>query len=106
MLDGLIGEVIGRAVFGRLGRSQRAQVIARVFFGLLGGGLGALGAAQFLRQPVTPNVAFHGSVVLLFIFLSCFCLFNVALGQRWRWPGFGFLGSLVSMFVTRIAFGA
>src|SRR5687768_12416167 len=105
MLDDLIGQLVGEAAFGRLGRSERAQVIARLFFGLLGTVLGAIGAAHFLRQPLTPNVAFHGSVVLLFIFLSCFGLFNVALRRRWPWPGLGFLGSLVSMFVTRIVFG-
>ena len=105
MLDDLIGQLVGEAAFGRLGRSRRAQVIARLAFGLLGSALGAIGAVHFLRQPLTANVAFHGSVVLLFICLSCFCLFNVALGRRWRWPGIGFLGSLVSMFVTRIALG-
>jgi hypothetical protein len=44
--------------------------------------------------------------VPLFVFLACLCLVNVAFLRRWRWPGLGLLGRLVSMFVMRIAFGA
>jgi hypothetical protein len=106
MLDELIAQLVGEAAFGRLAPSRRAQILARLFFGLLGTALGAIGAVHFLLRPMAANPGLHASMVLLFVFLACFCLFNVALLRRWKWPGLGFLGCLVSMFVMRIAFGA
>ena len=106
MLDELIAQLVGEAAFARLAPSRRAQILTRVFFGLLGTALGAIGVVYVLLRPRTPNPGLHASMVLLFVFLACFCLFNVALVRRWRWPGLGFLGCLVSMFVMRIAFGA
>ena len=44
MLDNLLGELFGEVVFGRLGKSRRAQLLVRVFFGLLGAALGIVGA--------------------------------------------------------------
>jgi hypothetical protein len=106
MLDDLIGQLLGEAVSRRLGHSTRAQVLARMFFGVLGAVLGAIGAVHFLRRPLPSNVAMHASMVMVFVFLSCFSFFNVALHRSWRWPGLALLASLVSMFVTRIALGA
>ena len=36
MIDDLLGELFGEAVFGRLSRSRRGQLLTRLFFGLLG----------------------------------------------------------------------
>ena len=36
MFDDWLSELFGEAVFGRLGHSRRAQLLARMFFGLLG----------------------------------------------------------------------
>jgi hypothetical protein len=105
MFDDLIGQLLGQAVSRRLGHSERAQLLARLFFGGLGAVLGAIGAVHLLRRPLPSNVATHVSMVLVFGFLGCFSLFNVALHRSWRWPGLALLASLVSMFVTRIVFG-
>jgi hypothetical protein len=105
MLDDLIGQLLGEAVSRRLGDSKRTQLVARLFFGLVGTALGAIGAVHFLRRPIPSNVAMHASMVMVFLFLSCFSLFNIALFRSWRWPGLALLGSLVSTVLTRIAFG-
>ena len=106
MIDDLLGELFGEAVFGRLGRSRRAQLLARLFFGLLGAILGLIGAWHFTvdRREVT-NLVMHASMIAIFLFLACFSLFNVALGRRWRWPGVSFALSFAGLFVARILFG-
>jgi hypothetical protein len=90
-----------------LGRSRRAQLLARLFFGILGAFLGFAGAFHFAvgRRELT-NSLMRGSIVALFLFLACFSLFNVALGRRWRWPGVCFALSFVSLFAARILFGS
>ena len=106
MLDDLLGELFGRAVFGRLTPSRRAQLLARAFFGLLGAGLGVAGAVHFARRPdVTGNPAMWVSMIAMFVFLASFSLFNVGLGRTWRWPGRFFLVSLGALFLTRVVFG-
>jgi hypothetical protein len=106
MLDDLLIHLFGEAVFGKLGRSRRAQLLFRVFFGLIGAGLGVAGAVHFaLKTDLTRNTAMHLSIVGLFVFLTSFSLFNVALGRKWRWPGVFFAISFVSLFATRIVFG-
>jgi hypothetical protein len=106
MIDDLLGELFGEVVLGRLSRSRRAQLLARLFFGLLGTLLGLAGALQFTvgRRELT-NSVMQASVVALFLFVACFSLFNVALGRRWRWPGIGFALSFVGLFAARILFG-
>jgi hypothetical protein len=107
MIDDLLAELFGQAVLGGLGRSRRAQLLCRVFFGLLGAGLGIAGAVHFGvsgGNDIT-NEALHASVIALFVFLAAFFLFNVALGRRWKWPGIGFVLSFVALFATRILFG-
>lgn len=103
MIDDLLGELFGEAVFGRLSRSRRAQLLARLFFGLLGALLGLIGAWHFTvgRRDVT-NPVMQTSIIAIFLFLACFSLFNVALGRRWRWPGICFALSLVGLFAARI----
>jgi hypothetical protein len=45
-------------------------------------------------------------MVAMFVFLAAFCLFNIALGRTWRWPGVLFVASFVSTLALRILFGA
>ena len=106
MTDDLLGELFGEAVFGRLSRSRRAQLLARLFFGLLGALLGLIGAWHFTvgRREVT-NPVIQTSMIAIFLFLACFSLFNVALGRRWRWPGICFALSFVGLFAARILLG-
>jgi hypothetical protein len=106
MFDDLLGELFRETVFGRLTPSRRAQLLVRMFFGLLGAGLGIAGAVHFARRPdVTSNTPMWVSMVAMFVFLASFSLFNVGLGRTWRWPGRLFLVSLGALFMARIAFG-
>lgn len=106
MIDDLLAHLFGEAVFGRLSRSRRAQLLFRLFFGLLGAGLGIAGTVHFaLKTDLTQNTAMRFSMIALFVFLASFSLFNVALGRKWRWPGVLFVISFVSLFATRIIFG-
>lgn len=106
MIDDLLAHLFGEAVFGKLGHSRRAQLLFRVFFGLLGAGLGVAGAVHFaLKTDLTQNTAMRLSMIALFVFLASFSLFNVALGRKWRWPGVLFVLSFVSLFATRVIFG-
>lgn len=106
MLDDLLAQILGEAVFSRLPASRRAQLIARVFFGLLGAGLATAGCVKFgLDRDLTDNVALQASMCALFFFLGAFCLFNIAIARPWRWPGALFVVSLVMIFVTRIVGG-
>jgi hypothetical protein len=107
VIDEMLVEIFGEVALGRLGRSRRAQLLCRVFFGLLGAALSAGGAVYFvLRHDIAAaNGAMRICMVAMFIFFGCFWLFNVALARQWRWPGAMFAVSFVSLFVTRIAFG-
>ena len=106
MIDDILAGLFGEILAGRLGTSRRAQLLARVFFGLLGSGLGVVGAIHISQRfGSEPNAAMVASMVAVFLFLACFCLFNVALGRSWRWPAVLFVASFVSMFGTRILFG-
>jgi hypothetical protein len=106
MIDEILTEIFGEALLGRAGRSRRFQLLARVFFGLLGALLGVAGAVYLaLRSEMAQNLALQATMILVFVFLSCFALFNVALARQWRWPGRLFVLSFVGMFVVRIVFG-
>ena len=105
MIDELLGELFGEAIFGRLSRSRRAQLLFRLFFGLLGTFLGLAGALHFVAWRGVTNPGMKTGIVALFLFLACFSLFNVALGRRWRWPGICFALSFVGLFAARIFFG-
>jgi len=106
MIDEFLGELFGEAVFGKLSRSRRAQLLFRMFFGLLGMFLGLAGALHFLvarRDPTNP--AMKASIIALFWFLACFSLLNIALGRRWRWPAVCFVLSFAALFASRVLFG-
>ena len=106
MIDDLLSELFGEVALRRAGRSRRAQLLARLFFGLLGAGLCAFGAVHFIvREDFTDNTAMRASMVAVFVFLACFSLFNVALARTWRWPLRLFIVSFVALFVTRLLFG-
>lgn len=106
MLDDLLGQILGEAVFGRLGATERAKARVRVGFGLLGTALGLAGAVHFalLDEPAV-DTAMLASMIAVFGFLAAFFLFNVAFHRSWRWPGLGFVLSFVALFVTRILSG-
>jgi hypothetical protein len=105
MLGEIVAQLIGEAAFGRLGRSQRAQVLFRVFFGLLGAFLGAAGAYHFIVSVEPANSVTHACIVALFVFVALFSLLNVACKRPWRWPILGIALSFVSLFVSRILLG-
>ena len=106
MIDEILGPLIGEAAFSRLSPSRRAQLLFRLFFGLLGATLGVIGAFHFARaSDLTANTAMRLSMVAVFVFLAAFFLFNVALGRKWRWPGMLFVVSFVSLFGTRLLLG-
>jgi hypothetical protein len=106
MIDDLLAGLFGEVVFGRLSVSRRAQLLARLFFGLIGALLGIIGALYFATgQRNVANPVMQASMIAVFIFLACFCMFNVALGRRWRWPGACFALSFAGLFAARILFG-
>jgi hypothetical protein len=103
MIDDILAGLFGEAVFGRLQPSRRAQLLARVFFGLVGGALGVAGVVHFSRVAASAHMTM--SMMAVFVGLTCFCLFNIALGRAWRWPGLLFAVSFVLLFVVRILLG-
>jgi len=106
MLDDLLELLFDDVDLGHV-PSRRAQLLARLFLGLLGAGLGTTGAVYIAGRPLAPgNPAMHASMVLLFVAMASLFLCNVALARRWRWPWILFAASFVAMFVARIAFGA
>jgi hypothetical protein len=106
MIDDILAGLFGEVVFGRLSRSRRAQLLFRLFFGVLGTVLGVLGAAHVgLDDRYGAGTALRATAAAMFLFLAAFFLFNVALGRAWRWPGRMFVLSLVGLFVVRIGFG-
>lgn len=107
MLDDLLAELFGRAISRRLPDSERAQLVVRVFFGLLVTVLAVVGAVHFAgRTELRTNGPMWLSMIGVFVFWACFCLFNVSLGRKWPWPGVLLIASFVALFVARIAFGA
>lgn len=107
MIDEILIQVFGQAALGNVGRSRRAQLVFRIFFGLIGAILGIIGAIHFvLRTGFTTNSAFRFCIVSLFVFLASFSLFNIAFARKWRWPAVLFALSFVAMFLSRILFGA
>lgn len=105
MIDDILAGLFGEILFGRLSSSRRAQLLARLFFGLVGAGLGVTGAVYMFHRPDVQPSAMSMSMVAVFLCLACFSLFNVALGRTWRWPGVLFVFSFVSLLAAAILFG-
>lgn len=99
MIDDLLAGLFGEALFGRLGASRRAQLIARLFFGLLGAGLCAFGAVYMFRRQDAGTGPMRVAMAAVFVSLGAFWLLNVALGRKWRWP----LGLIVLTFILLLA---
>ena len=103
MLDDLIETLFDDVDLGLKG-SQRAQVIMRIFFGGLGLLLSLVGTWHMLFR-AEGGLHLRLGMALMFAVLASFCLFNVCLLKRWRWPGRLFLVSFVLLFVLRIVLG-
>lgn len=106
MIDDILAGLFGEVVLGRLPRSRRLALLARLFFGILGAGLGIAGAVHFaIGSNPAGNLPMRAGMAALMVSLACFWFFNVALLRRWRWPGLLFAGSFVGLFLARILFG-
>lgn len=106
----MIGEILvgifGEAISSRLNDSRRVQLAIRLLFGLIGTMLGVIGAVYIGTRPgFTANTMLRASMVLVFLALASFSLFNVALARSWRWPGRLFVVSFVALFVFRLVLG-
>lgn len=105
MFDDLLGELFGEFAIGRGRASRRAQLAARLFFGLLGAALCGFGAVHLARQELPAGLGeFHALSVLFLAAIGLFALCVVALGRTWRWPGRLVVCSFVAMIVARLAF--
>lgn len=85
------------------GTSKRLGLVFRVFFGLLGLGLSVAGIYHMMRYDA--GLHFRLAAAASLFFLACFCVFNVTLLSKWRWPGRFFVLSFVVLFMVRILFG-
>jgi len=103
MFDDLLGELFGELALGRGRASRRAQLAARLFFGLLGAGLCGFGAVHLARQRLPAGLGeFHALSVLFLAAIGLFALCVVALGRPWRWPGRLVVWSFVAMILARL----
>jgi hypothetical protein len=103
MLDDLIETLFDDVDLGLKG-SQRGQVVWRIFFGGMGVLLSGVGMWHMLFR-VEGGLHLRLGATLMFALLAAFCLFNVCLLKKWRWPGRLFLASFVLLFVLRITLG-
>jgi hypothetical protein len=103
MLDDLIETLFEDVDLGLKG-ARRAQIVWRILFGGLGLLLSAAGAWHMLFR-VEGALHLRLGASLMFALLGAFCLFNVCLLKKWRWPGRLFLASFVLLFALRIVFG-
>ena len=102
MIDDIIGDILGDIIAGS-NPSKRSQVLVRIFFGLLGSVLSAAGMVKTYTYDA--GLAFRLAGMFLFGMLLCFCVFNIVLHRKWKWPGRLFLLSLPLLFAVRIIFG-
>jgi uncharacterized BrkB/YihY/UPF0761 family membrane protein len=99
----MLFELFGEVAFGRLSRSRKAQVVCRVFFGLLGMGLGLAGAYHFLARAPAPSLRLmHASIISMFLFIAALSLFNIACKRAWRWPTLGAAASFIVLLAASI----
>ena len=105
----MIGDLLGGVIEGYLSSrtpSQRWQVVARMLMGAVGCMLAVVGAVMFAVHRPDVALPLRATIVLFFLSLGAFFLFNVLLARRWRWPAVLFAASFVAMFVTRLVWGA
>jgi hypothetical protein len=106
MIDDVLEGLFGEYLRSRVPHSKRAELLTRVFFGLLGAGLGLAGAWYFAaRADVGGRVTMRATMILTFLFMSCFWLFNVALLRTWRWPMVMTAGSFIATILVRLIIG-
>jgi hypothetical protein len=102
-LDDLLGSIFDDADLGTI-RSRRAQLIARMAFGLTGAALCLAGAWIFLtRDGLGGSAVMQGAMAVVFVGLAACCLFNVMLARPWKWPWLLALASLVLLFASAVA---
>jgi hypothetical protein len=106
MIDALLAQLFGEALFGRYTPSRRAQLLARLFFGLMGAALGIAGAAHMTLRPDGASPPMRFALALLFLSIGAFWLLNVGLARRWRWPGVLVAASLIALIAVRFIFGS
>lgn len=81
----------------------KTQAFFRILFGAVGTFLAIAGAHHMFWYDA--GLPFRLAAMAVFVFMGCFCAFNVALYRKWRWPGRLFVVSFVGIFVVRIVFG-
>lgn len=105
MIDELLGQVFGEAIFRRYAPSRRAQLLARLFFGLLGFALGVGGAIHITTSGDTAGAHLRLAMAAFLLSFGTFWLLNVGLARRWRWPGVLTVASLISLIAARLLLG-
>ena len=105
MIDALLAQLFGEALFGRYTPSRRAHLLARLFFGLIGAALGIAGAAYMTLRPDGASPPMRLALALLFLSIGAFWLLNVGLARKWRWPGVLVAASLIALIAARFIFG-
>ena len=105
MIDGLLAQLFGEAVFGRYTPSGPAQLPVRLAFRLLGAGLGITGAAWMMFRPDGASLQMRFALAVLYLSIGAFWLLNVGLARMWRWPGILVAASLVALIAARFIFG-
>lgn len=102
MLGDIFNGILGELLAGKL-RSERLQIYIRMLFGLVGTFLSIAGVLK--TATYAAGLPFRLAGMFLFVALGCFCLFNITLLRKWRWPGRLCLISLPLLFAVRIVFG-
>ena len=105
MIDELLAHLFGEALFGRYTPSRRAQLLARLSFGLIGAALGIAGTACMIHRRDGASPPTRVALAVLFLSIGAFWLLNVGLGRQWRWPGVTVAASLIALIAARFIFG-
>ncbi len=102
----MIGDIIEDWFSERVRLPACIQVALRLFFGLLGAALALAGIVVFgFQRPWTTNTPMRISFVALLVSMACFCLINVTLNRKSRWPARLFIATFVALILTRFLFG-
>lgn len=106
MIDELLGQLFGEAVFGRYTPSRRTQLVTRLAFGVLGFALGLVGAVHVVTRADPAGVHLRLAMAALLVSVGLVWLLNVGLARTWRWPGVLAAASLVALIAARFIFRA